>query len=79
MNSSTGVGSIQFLVRDRGAQFTASFDEVFASQGTRVFKTPVRSPRANAFAKRWVRMVRAECLDWMLVLGRRHLTTVLRQ
>ena len=52
---------------------------MFASQGIRVIKTPVRSPRANAFAERWVRTVRAECLDWMLVLGRRHLTMVLRE
>ena len=69
--------SIKFLIRDRDAKFTASFDEVFRSQGIRVIKTPVRSPRANAFAERWVRTVRVECLDWMLVLGRRQLEVIL--
>jgi hypothetical protein len=58
---------------------TASFDEVFASEGIRVIKTPVRSPRANAYAERWVRTERQECLDWILILGRRHLERVLRQ
>ena len=71
--------SIKFLIRDRDTKFTASFDEVFRSEGIRVIKTPVRSPRANAYAERWVRTVRTECLDWMLVLGRRHLERVLRE
>jgi transposase InsO family protein len=71
--------SIKFLIRDRDAKFTASFDEVFRSEGIRVIKTPVRSPRANAYAERWVRTVRTECLDWIVVLGRRHLNGVLRQ
>ena len=49
------------------------------SEGVRVIKTPVRSPRANAYAERWVRTVRTECLDWLLILGRRHLERVLRE
>jgi transposase InsO family protein len=70
---------VKFLVRDRDAKFTASFDEVLASEGIRVIKTPVRSPRANAYSERWVRTVRAESLDHMLILGSGHLERVLRQ
>jgi len=69
--------SIKFLIRDRDAKFPACFDEVFASEGIRTIKTTVRSPRANAYAERWVRTVRTECLDWVLVLGRRHLNGIL--
>jgi transposase InsO family protein len=71
--------SIKFLIRDRGTKFTASFDEVFRTEGIRVIKTPVRSPRANAYAERWVRTVRTECLDRMLILGCCHLERVLRE
>jgi len=68
---------LQFLIRDRDTKFTASFDGVFASIGIEALKTPVRSPRANAFAERWVRTVREECLDHLLVLSRRHLESVI--
>jgi putative transposase len=71
--------SAKFLIRDRDAKFTASFDEVFRSEGTKVIKTPVRSPRANAYAERWVRTARAEWLDHMLIFGSGHLERVLRQ
>jgi transposase InsO family protein len=57
--------------------FTASFDEAFRTEGLRIVKTPIRSPRANAFAERSVNTVRRECIDRLLILGRRHLEQVL--
>jgi transposase InsO family protein len=70
---------VRFLVRDRDAKFTAGFDEVFRSEGIRIIRTPVRAPRANAFAERFVGTIRRECLDRMLILGRRQLEVVLRE
>jgi transposase InsO family protein len=69
----------RFLVRDRDTKFTASFDAVIASAGIKVVRTPVQTPVANAFAERWVRTAREDCLDHLLVLSRRQLESVLGQ
>jgi putative transposase len=66
-----------FLLRDRDAKFTRGFD-VLGSHGAEVLLTPVQAPNANAYAERWVRTVRDECLDWLLIVGRGHLEQVLR-
>jgi transposase InsO family protein len=69
--------SVKFLIRDRDSKFTRSFDEVFTTEGIRIVKTPVRAPRANAICERMIGTLRRECLDRILVLGRRHLESVL--
>jgi putative transposase len=69
---------VRFLIRDRDSKYNGPFEEVFRSEGIRTVKTPVRAPKANAIAERFVRTVRSECLDWLLILSRRHLERVLR-
>ena len=69
----------RFLVRDRAGQFTAAFDAVLAGAGIEVVKIPPRSPRANAYAERFVLTARTEVTDRMLIFGQRHLRTVLAE
>jgi hypothetical protein len=69
--------AVRFLIRDRDTKFVGPFDEVFRSEGARVIRTPVRAPNANAYAERVIETVRAECLDWSLILGRGHLDRTL--
>jgi hypothetical protein len=71
------VKQLRFLIRNRDTKFVAGFDTVFTSEQITIIRTPVRAPRANTLAKRWIGMVRRECTDRILILGRRHLTTVL--
>jgi putative transposase len=68
---------VRFLVRDRDTKFTASFDEVFRTEGAKVIQTPIRAPKANAFAERFVRTIRSELLDRTLVIGPRQLDSML--
>lgn len=68
----------KFVVRDRDTKYVAAFDEVFRCQGARILTTPFRTPNANAYAERFVRTVRSECLDHLLVVNARHLERILR-
>jgi putative transposase len=72
-------GHFSFVIRDRDSKFTAAFDEVLAGNGTRIIKTPVRSPRANSFAERYVGTLRRECLDHLLIHGEQHLRRILAE
>jgi transposase InsO family protein len=79
MDPGDRAADFRFLVRDRAGQFTDSFDTVLASAGIRAVKIPPRSPRANAFAERFVLTARTEITDRMPIFGERHLRSVLAQ
>jgi hypothetical protein len=65
-----------FVLGDRDAKFTHSFDDIFGSHDAEMLLGPVQAPNANAYAERWIRTVRTECLDWLLIVGRGHLEQV---
>jgi transposase InsO family protein len=69
---------VKFLVRDRDTKYVASFDETFRSEGARILRTPFRTPNANAYAERFARTIRSECLDHLLIFNARHLEGILR-
>jgi transposase InsO family protein len=69
----------RYLIRDRDAKFTTAFDGVFVSAGVTVVRTPPRAAQANAFAERWVRTVRSDCLDWMLIWNEQQLHQVMTE
>ena len=70
---------ITHLIRDNDGKHSSTFDAVLASEGIEIVRTPYRAPRANAYAERWVRSVREECLDQLLILNQTHLRYVLRE
>ncbi len=79
MNLDDASPRFRFLIRDRDAKFTAAFDTVFTATDIQIIKTPVRAPRANAIAERFVGTLRRELLDRLLIINQQHAAAVLRQ
>ena len=73
MELGEGAEQFRFMIRDRDSKFTAAFDAVFAGADIAIIRTPVRAPRANAIAERFIGTLRRECLDHLLIIGPRHL------
>ncbi len=77
--SENSQNEMAYLIHDRDTKFTHAFDTVFQTEGIAPVRTPFRTPQANAFAERWVRSAREECLDHLLILDQRHLKYVLTE
>jgi putative transposase len=71
--------NMRFLIRDRDTKFSSSFDAVFNSEHIHIIQTPFQAPKANAFAERWVRSVRNECLDKIIIFNQAHLNQIMRE
>jgi transposase InsO family protein len=69
---------VRLLIHDRDAKFSRAFDALLTTEDIKVIRTPVRAPNANAHMERWIGSVRRECLDRLLIAGRRQLEHVLR-
>ena len=68
---------VKFLLRDLDAKFAPAFDALWQGEGARIVRSPVRTPNANAICERWVRTVRSECTDRLLIVNERHLRRIL--
>lgn len=71
--------AMRFLIHDRDTKFTTSFDAIFQAEGINIIRTPIRAPNANAYAERWVRSVREECFDKLIIVNERHLKRVMNE